>query len=143
VTGPLKYTERARISIYTQIKGLRVCLERFLVSTVLLRVVAVRSNPSSRRGGGPIPKHINVLVRTKIWSSVPTEPETKNDFAGEVGQQVTVLLCRASFGRSQDGRFSYLKRRETACKQNLVQSEIEESSSVNGQCLSFSPGEPG
>jgi hypothetical protein len=37
------------------------------------------TNPSYRRRGGTISKHVNVLERTKIWSCVPTGPETKTD----------------------------------------------------------------
>jgi hypothetical protein len=34
----------------------------------------------------------NVAVRTKIWSRVPTGPETKYDCADEGQKQITALL---------------------------------------------------
>jgi hypothetical protein len=37
----------------------------------------------------PFPKTETVLQRTKIWSWLPTGPETKNDCAGEGQQQLT------------------------------------------------------
>jgi hypothetical protein len=33
----------------------------------------------SRRKGGPTSKHVKILERTRIWSFVPTGPETKID----------------------------------------------------------------
>jgi hypothetical protein len=50
-----------------------------------------KTNSSSRRRPDPISKHINVLERTKIWSWVPTGPETKNDCAGGSQQQFNEL----------------------------------------------------
>jgi hypothetical protein len=50
-----------------------------------------RSIPSSYQRGDLISKHINVLERTKIWLWVQTEPESKNDSAGEDQQQITAL----------------------------------------------------
>jgi hypothetical protein len=32
------------------------------------------------------------LERTKIWSWIPTGPETKNDCAGEGQEEITALL---------------------------------------------------
>jgi hypothetical protein len=45
------------------------------------------SDPSFRRSGGPISKHVKVLERTKIWSWVLTGTETKIDCAGEGQEQ--------------------------------------------------------
>jgi hypothetical protein len=37
-----------------------------------------------------------VLERTKVWSWVPTGPETKNDCAAESQQQITALYSYAA-----------------------------------------------
>jgi hypothetical protein len=51
-----------------------------------------KTNPSSRRGRGPISKHVSGLGTNKVWSWVPTGPETKNDCAGEGQEQISALL---------------------------------------------------
>jgi hypothetical protein len=60
--------------------------------TTLLRVVAERPTPSIFQEEAPFKNTRMVLEITKIWSRVPTGPETKNDCAGEGQQQITALL---------------------------------------------------
>jgi hypothetical protein len=44
-------------------------------------------NPTPRRRGGPISKHIQSRREQKSWSWITTRPEARNDCAGEGRQQ--------------------------------------------------------
>jgi hypothetical protein len=84
-----------------------------------MRCLPTETNPSSRRRGEPISKHINSLGRTNIWSG----PETKNNYAGEDQHQLTAMLC-AAFVENIFLSDTHLAKCVKKCKKVIMYSDL-------------------